>query len=248
MREQFNLLPVQRDDSDLFLLDPATNKGLSELVHYLGFDFILYEVSDTSLIGRNLVCVHEHGFDSATASVICSTRSGGGKTIPSADQELKPARNPITLIARFDVKVINEAVARYLQRPPRDFLRPAYQLSFVSEPVGYMHDILIHPVLLGEIDNTIHVFIREKAEERGIESCFLCGSVSDQWRELVVIANEDKLVRESQWAETGGERNLRSLVDDAIVELASGEQSAMTYCIRCLQELMKFIVLYLLVN
>ena len=79
------------------------------------------------------------------------------------------------------------------------------------------------------------MIIREKAEERDIESCFPGGPVPDQWRKLVVISNEDKLVCESQWAETGGERNLRSFVDDAIVELASGEQSAMMYCVKCLQ-------------
>jgi hypothetical protein len=55
-----------------------------------------------------------------------------------------------------------------------------------------------------------------------------------------VIANKDKLFCESQWAETGGERNLRSFVDDAIVELASGEHSAMMYRVKCLQESMKF--------
>ena len=94
-----------------------------------------------------------------------------------------------------------------------------------------MHDILIHPVLLGEVDNAIYVFLREKAEEGDFESCLLGSSASDQRRKLVVIADEDKLVCESQWAETGGKRDLRSFVDDAIVELTSGEQSAIMHCV-----------------
>jgi len=83
------------------------------------------------------------------------------------------------------------------------------------------------------------VVVREKSEEGELESCFPGDSASDQWRKLVVIANEDELVCESQRAETGGERNLGSFVDDTIVELASGEQSATMYCVECLQELMR---------
>ena len=83
------------------------------------------------------------------------------------------------------------------------------------------------------------MIVREKSEEGDFESCFLGDSASDQWRKLVVIANEDELVCESQRAETGGERNLGSFVDDTVVELASGEQSAMMYCVECLQELIK---------
>ena len=55
----------------------------------------------------------------------------------------------------------------------------------------------------------------------------------------MVIANEDELICESQRAETGGECNLGSFVDDTIVELASGEQSTTMYCVECLQEPMK---------
>jgi len=92
-----------------------------------------------------------------------------------------------------------------------------------------VHDILIHPVLVGEVDNTIFVSLREKAEEGDFKPRFPRDSASNQWRELVVIADKDKLVCESQWTEAGGERNLRSFIDDAVVELASGEQSAVIH-------------------
>ena len=86
-----------------------------------------------------------------------------------------------------------------------------------------MHNIFIHPVLVGELDDTIWMLLREKAEEGVFKSCFPSGSASDQRCELEVIADEDKRVRESQRAETGGKGDLRGFVDDAVVELASGE-------------------------
>jgi hypothetical protein len=99
-----------------------------------------------------------------------------------------------------------------------------------------VHDILIHPVLEGEVDDTVDVLLREKAEEGDFESCFLSGSASDQWWELVVITDKNKLVCESQWAEAGGKGDLRSFVDDAVVEFAFGEQSAIVRRVKCLQE------------
>jgi len=86
-----------------------------------------------------------------------------------------------------------------------------------------VHNVLVHPVLLSEVNDTIWVLLREKAEKGDFEPRFLGGSTSDQWRELVMIANKDKLVCESQRAEAGRKGNLRSFVDDAVVELASGE-------------------------
>jgi len=97
-----------------------------------------------------------------------------------------------------------------------------------------VHDILIHPVLIGEVDNTIFVGLREKAEEGDFKPRFPRDSASNQWRKLVVITDKDKFVRKSQWAEAGGERNLRSFVNDAVVELASGEQSAVIHRVECL--------------
>lgn len=93
-----------------------------------------------------------------------------------------------------------------------------------------MHNITIHPVLVGEVDDVVSMLLREKAEERDFKSCFLGGSTPDQWRQLVVITNKDKLVCESQWAEAGGKGNLRGLVDDAVVEFASGEQGTINPC------------------
>jgi hypothetical protein len=99
-----------------------------------------------------------------------------------------------------------------------------------------VHDILIHPVLVGKVDDTIDMLLREKAKEGDVESCFPGDSASDQWRKLVVITDKDKLVCESQWAEAGGKGDLRSFIDDAVVELASGEQSAIIHRVECLQE------------
>ena len=99
-----------------------------------------------------------------------------------------------------------------------------------------MHNILIHPVLEGEVDDTVDVLLREKAEEGDFESCFLSGSASDQWWKLVVITDKNKLVCESQWAEAGGEGNLRSFVDDAVVKFAFGKQSAIIHRVKYLQE------------
>ena len=55
-----------------------------------------------------------------------------------------------------------------------------------------------------------------------------------------MITDKDKLVCESQGAEAGGKGNLRSFVDDAVVELASREQSTNIRCVRCTQEPTKF--------
>lgn len=92
-----------------------------------------------------------------------------------------------------------------------------------------MHDILVHPILVGEVDNIVFMAFREKAEKGDFESRFLGGSASDQWRQLVVVTNKYKFVCEPQWAEAGGKGNLRSLVDDTVVEPASGEQSAIKF-------------------
>ena len=51
-----------------------------------------------------------------------------------------------------------------------------------------------------------------------------------------MITDEDKLVCESQRAQTSGKGNLRSFVNDAVVEFASGEQSTSTRYVECLQE------------
>lgn len=82
---------------------------------------------------------------------------------------------------------------------------------------------------MGEVDDIVCVFLREKAEEGDFESCFLSGSASDQWRQLVVVTNKNKFFCESQRAEAGGKRNLRSFVDDAVVEFASREQRAIKF-------------------
>ena len=44
-----------------------------------------------------------------------------------------------------------------------------------------MHDICIHPILMGEVDDIVLMLLREKAKEGDFESCFLGGSASDQW-------------------------------------------------------------------
>ena len=73
------------------------------------------------------------------------------------------------------------------------------------------------------------MLLGEKAEEGNFEPSFLGGSASDQRRQLVVVADKDKFVCESQWTETGGKGNLRSFIDDAVVESTSGEQSAIKF-------------------
>ena len=60
-----------------------------------------------------------------------------------------------------------------------------------------MHDILVHPILVGEVDDVVSVLLREQAEERDFESCFLSGSGADQWRKLVVVTDKDELVCKS---------------------------------------------------
>lgn len=67
-------MPIQGNDTDLFLLDPTTHKGLNELVHKFGFDLVLKEVSDASVVAWNLVRVHKHDLGPAIASVLHSTR------------------------------------------------------------------------------------------------------------------------------------------------------------------------------
>jgi hypothetical protein len=121
------------------------------------------------------------------------------------------------------VNVVKEPITRYLQTPLCNLLRTTHQPSLINERIGEVHDVFIHPVLLGEIDDTVFMLLREKAKEGDFESRFLGDSAPDQWRQLVVITNEDKFVCKSQRAEAGRKGDLRSFVYDAIVEFASGE-------------------------
>jgi hypothetical protein len=49
---------------------------------------------------------------------------------------------------------------------------------------------------------------------------------TDERRQLKVIADEDKGLREAKGTKADGERDLTRLVDDAVVELAAREEGA----------------------
>lgn len=50
---------------------------------------------------------------------------------------------------------------------------------------------------MGEVNHKLFVLPRKKAEEGDFEPRLLGGSTSNQWRQLEVVTNKDKLVRES---------------------------------------------------
>ena len=123
---------------------------------------------------------------------------------------------------------------RHAQRSRRDRLVAATQLALVDERVGQRHDVGVHPILLREVDDGVRLGLGQAAEERDVEPALARGGVADEGRELVVVADEDELVREPQRTEAGWKGDLRGLVDDAVVELALAEERTTEVSASCI--------------
>ena len=67
MRQELELLPVQRDHADLVFLCAAREQALSHLVDEPRLHLVLNEVSDTGVERGDIVCIDEDGL---TADVV----------------------------------------------------------------------------------------------------------------------------------------------------------------------------------
>ncbi len=65
--------------------------------------------------------------------------------------------------------------------------------------------------------------IGQEPEKRDIETASSSFRVFDDRWQLKVVANEDEGICEAKRTDTGGKSDLRSFVDDAVVESAAGE-------------------------
>jgi hypothetical protein len=110
--------------------------------------------------------------------------------------------------------------------------------------IGEEHDILVHAILVRQIHHCRWVGLGEEAEEGDVQSAaagvliahlFLSASESTgtsrgkmtyDWRQLEVVAHEDKRLGHPKRSEAGRQRDLRRLVDDAVVELAAKKEGA----------------------
>ena len=132
---------------------------------------------------------------------------------------------------------------REAQRLARDGVGASLEAVLVHELVGEEHDVGVHPILLGEVHDRGRMRVRKPLEQAHVEALVARFAVADleslsekNWetaerktyerRKLVVVAHEDERVGVSQRAETRRERDLRRLVDDADVELASCEDGS----------------------
>lgn len=92
IRQELDLLAVQRDDADLVLLYATADQGFSDLPDEAGFNFILHEVTDAGVASRKIVGIDENGF----AAVIRgkqtkSVRHIGLRVPPFRHKRLDPA-------------------------------------------------------------------------------------------------------------------------------------------------------------
>lgn len=62
VRQQLDLLTIQRDHADLLLVHAAAEEAFSELVHEAGFGEVLREVADLGVVCGHGVGVDEDGF------------------------------------------------------------------------------------------------------------------------------------------------------------------------------------------
>jgi hypothetical protein len=44
--------------------------------------------------------------------------------------------------------------------------------------------------------------------------------IANEWGELIVVSDKDKFIGIAKWAETGGEGDLRSFVNDTVIEFS----------------------------
>lgn len=60
-------------------------------------------------------------------------------------------------------------------------------------------------------------------KEGNVQSTTTSFCMTDDRRQLVMVSDQDKLVCHSQGTDAGGKRDLRSLVDDAVVKSTTEE-------------------------
>lgn len=202
--KQLDLLPIQSNDPDLVLRHPTLNERLGELSHELRFDGVLDEVADHGIASRKTVCVDKDDFASLVKYL------------------LDPARSFMRAAWGMQLPKEGFSVGKLQSLRPRPLVT-ALQSITIYELVGQTHDIFVHPVLLGQIHDCMRMRIRKHAEQRKFETPCTCLSVANQRRELEMITNKDELVCEPEWPQTGGQCDLRSFIDDAVLECSSGE-------------------------
>lgn len=112
------------------------------------------------------------------------------------------------------------------QRPRSNSLRSTPQPIVVHQRVREEHDLLVHPVLVDEVDHGFRVSFGQTPEQGHVKSALPRFWASDQWWKLEVIANEHKAVRKLQRSQTSWEGDLGRFVDNAVIESSAGEERA----------------------
>lgn len=106
----------------------------------------------------------------------------------------------------------------YFESLLADHLRTAAQKIIVNEPIGDEHDFFIHSILAAEMDHGLGMSFSELLEETLTEACLQCCFAPHQWRKLVMVAHQDKGLRQSQGTDAGRQGQLRGFVDDAVIK------------------------------
>ena len=158
IRQELDLLAIERDNANLVLRYPGPKEGLRELVDEGSFHFVLHQISYTRIVGRNLIGVDKDRFTAKqgpSACVIPTTE----KRSPFISQLFQPA---ITRAFGFEfsyVKPLQERAIGKDQASLSNFFRSTPQSIVVYEPVRQQHNVFVHPVLVSKVHNCIWVGI-----------------------------------------------------------------------------------------
>lgn len=90
-----------------------------------------------------------------------------------------------------------------------------------------MHDILVHSVLVDQVDDGFGVRFAQATKQGHIQSSLSSLATPDQGRELIVIAYEYELVGKAEGPKARRKSDLGRLVDDAVVERPARKDGAL---------------------
>jgi len=165
--------------------------------------------------------VDDFSFHVVTDSVLVASLSGSKlRRVDENDRHLDPRVGDFLkpVLSSDDV----DAVAVEVEGPLRNFFGTALKLAGVGQEVCNRLDLPVHSILKRQRDDVVVVF--QVSEERLLQPRLSGLAALNDRRKLLRVADEDKLVAREQRTERGQQQSLTGLVEDAVVELSSGDR------------------------
>ncbi|CRK21068.1 hypothetical protein BN1708_003407, partial [Verticillium longisporum] len=212
--QQRQLGAVVRHDANLRLGNADGNERLDELRH----DARLAGVDDAVALGLLVrPGLQRVRVDEADARLGLQEVTDPAPTRRGTGAE-RPRRTRLQEVSRVEMPLPESAHVGHVKLGEAQLFRATPEPALVDEAVAQSHDVLAHAILMLQVDDRVRVRVREQLEQADVQATLASLLILHQRRKLVVVSYQDKSLGHPDGAEADWQRDLRRLIDDAIIK------------------------------